>query len=379
MALAFWKMRRELLRIYFQAERVLMANLVEPVRQSVYDRAWPKQISLHEGARPLGNRVALYILYQPNGLLRSTLFTLDHLAQQGFDSVVVTNSPLSQEDRTAVGARAALIVERRNIGYDFCAYRDGLRVLKERGVTPERLILMNDSTWFPLREADDTLARMEAAGADMIGHVFKTESLQNRGLDHVESHLLMFSRRAITHPAFAGFWDGYRMSDNRVTTIARGEKRLTQSFLAGGLKAEGLLSADKILKTLDALDDAELLDVMGQIVHHREDARAYCASLRQRAVASLPWRADFLSWTERELSNSLQHLLSVTFIEPAMRLGGMGFVKKANEKRHHLARVKVLESVDKGRLPPLQKDVETEMRNMVSHWVTPIENWRKPG
>lgn len=374
-----WKIRRELFRLRDQMVGGVTGALYDPPRQFLHDRSFGKHLRVTAGTRSFGTRIALFVLYQPAGIAASTQFALGHLASQGWSPLVVSNAPLSAPDRAMLAANAALVVERPNVGYDFGAYRDGLRIVAERGLRPERLILMNDSTWFPLRSSDDTLARMGASGADMIGHIFKTESTEKRGRNHVESHLLMFSGKALNHPAFAAFWRGYVMSDNRATTVLRGEKRLSQTMLSAGLRTEGLMSRERLLALLARLDDAGLRAAIGQIVHHRADTRAYCAGLLARPADNSSWRDAFLGWVSDVLSNSRQHLLSATFIEPAMRLGGLGFVKKADDRRHQLGRTKVLEAVDAGRLAPLQDDVRREMRQMVDSWVAPFDWRHQPG
>lgn len=363
-----WKVRRELHRIREQIAQAFLGRLYDPPRKLFYDMIFPRQFAIRPGQLAYGEKLAVVVLFQPSGLARSTFLTFDHLISQGYTPVAVSNAPLGDTDARAIAPRAALIVERPNAGYDFGAYRDGLRVLASRGVQSHRLVLLNDSTWFPLRDTDDTLARMEGLGADFAGHIFKTESAQKRGLDHVESHLLMFSERAQRSEAYRAFWADYVMSDARVWTIARGEKGLTQRMLGAGLKVRALLDRERLVQILERLDDPGLLTALAETVHHREDAEAFCSDLMRAAQAGTPWRGAFLGWVDRELQSSLQHLLSVTFVASAMRHGGLGFVKKARDRRHHLARMRVLELEAAGAIAPLHGDVRAEITSAVEGW-----------
>jgi hypothetical protein len=359
-----WKVRRELGRAGDDLLRALRGALWEPPRQWLHDRRDAARVQ--PGDMTLTGSVAVLVLYQPRGLAASVRLTLDHLAAEGWSVLAVSNAPLGATDAALVTERAALLVERPNIGYDFGAYRAGLRALAGLGHQPERLILMNDSTWFPLREGDDSLRRMEALGADMAGQIFKTE--EGRGRDHLESHLLMFSPAALAHPAFARFWAGYVMSDDRVTTIRRGEKGLSQSLMAAGLRVEGLIGRDSLLARLSGLDDDALRAVLGELVHHRDDARALCDGF---AAQGEGWRAGFLGWVEAALANSRQHLVATTFVAPAMRLCAMGFVKKTRDRRFHLARARVLELEAAGRIAPLHPSVRAEIAAAVAGWTPP--------
>ncbi len=357
-----WKVRRELNRAGSAMWRGLRGALIEPPRQWLYDLRSARAERQSTGTARLSDRVAVLVLFQPKGLAGSVRLTLDHLAAEGWSVVVVSNVALSASDAAMVTSRAAVLVERPNVGYDFGGYRAGLRLLDGLGHRPNRLILMNDSTWFPLREVDDTLRRMEALGADMTGHVFKTEDKERR--DHLESHLLMLSSQALAHPAWTQFWDSFIMSDDRVTTILRGEKGLSQALMFAGLKVEGLIARDSFLASLEGLTDPALRDVMANVVHHRPEAQAWCDALLQGAT----WRVGALGWVRQVLANSRQHLISATFIAPAMQLCGMGFVKKTRDRRFHLARIKVLELESAGRIAPLHPDVRGEIAALVRNW-----------
>lgn len=363
-----WKIRRELVRVRDQVWRGVTSTLYDPPRQFLYDRIAPRLVRVERGELSLTERVAVFVLYQPRGLLRSTHCTLEHLDANGWSIVVVTNAPLSGSDLANLRSRSSVIIERPNVGYDFGAYREGIRYLTRNGHRLDRLTLMNDSTWFPLRDDDDTLARMEASTADVVGQVFKTESTERRGHDHLESHLLMFGPEALQNPAFGDFWANYVMSDSRVTTIRNGEKGLSQELANAGLRLEGLLSREKFLMQLECLEDDELADVARNIVHHRRDADEYCASILRSMDDDISWRRSLIDWISNVLSNSRQHLISTTFVAPAMRYGGMGFVKKAKDIRFHLARQKVLEMEKMSMIAPLNDVVRAEIEEAIAAW-----------
>lgn len=362
-----WKFKRELNRIRLDVWRGLRGALIEPPRQWLYDRRAARHQRPVTGRGVLTERVAVLVLFQPKGLAGSVRLTLDHLVAQGWSVVVVSNAPLSHSDTEMVSERVALLLERPNVGYDFGGYRAGLRLLADMGHRPERLILINDSTWFPLREEDDTLKRMEALGAAMAGQIFRAE--QGRGRSHLESHLLMFSPEALAHPVWTRFWNRFVMSDDRVTTILRGEKGLSQALMSAGLRVFGLIGRESFLMCLERLPEPALRKVMADVVHHRPDAQAHCATLSQSDV----WQAGFLEWVNGVLANSRQHLVSVTFIAPAMQLCCMGFVKKTRDRRFHLARIKVLELEAAGHIVPLHPAVRAEIAAAVAKWTAPAE------
>ena len=202
------------------------------------------------GSAKFGSKLAIFVIFPPQGLAQSSVCTLNHLQHCGFSPVVIFNAPLIPEDLAQLTPILALIIELANFGYDFAAYRDGLRVVIAKGSTIKRLSFLKDGTWFPITSNDTTLYRREQSDCDMIGHIYKTEVFDDHGREHVESHLLMFSEKAVEHPAFLRFWQKYVMSNSKVKTIKNGEKRLSQCMMSAGLRVDGSFSKDSLVALL---------------------------------------------------------------------------------------------------------------------------------
>lgn len=365
-----WKIRREIKRIADQASRVT-ATARDGIRKPIYDATAPWRQKVTPGELALTDRVAVFVIFQPKGLSASILLTLRHLQQNRYSVLIVSNCPLRTEDRTTLAANAALVMERPNVGYDFGAYRDGIRHLWSLNHDLSRLVLMNDSTWFPLRCDDDSLARMEVLGADLAGHIFKTESEEKRGNDHVESHLLMISRRFWQSEDFRQFWSRYRMSDRRDNTIARGEKGFSQLALRRGWRVETLMGREWLLDVLHSLDDAALKTVFHHTIDSFTRRETDASHIRRMVARGEPWRDAYIAWTDKSLRNSMSFLLSAAFVMPALVYGRMGFAKKANDIRFHLAREELLDLEASGLIAPIDDTIRAEMAAVVRAWVPP--------
>lgn len=376
-----WKIRRELWRIREQLSMAISPAYIDRFRQWEYDRNLGSLLRQTPGALPLSARTAVLVLFQHKGLAPSIFLTLDHLAQEGWSVVIVSNCPLSQDDRARVADKSAHVIERPNIGYDFGAYREGWRWRQAQSSAPPlvRFIVMNDSSWFPLRMEDDSLRRMEALDADLTGHIFKTEDLEARGRDHVESHLLMLGPRALAHPAIQRFWADYRLRSHKAQTIAHGEKGISQTALRAGLTVRGLLDRETLLELMSTLPEAERLEALARTVMHRPEERALRAELLARAERGGDWSDEFLRWTDQNLRSSRQFLVSATFVHVALKHGKMGFLKKSNDRRFHLTRLAVLQGLADGTLSGIDSRVVAEIEAAVAAWTPPFD-WRaKPG
>ncbi len=368
-----WKIKRELFRLDHQ-----FRSLVEPVgaasRRLLYDTQKSASIDQLNGDLPVGEKIAVFVLFQPSGVAESVLRTLDTLIAAHWTPVIVSNAPLSPECWNQLREKTALALVRKNRGYDFGAYRDGLNLLTENSIEPAKLILMNDSTWFPLFEGDDVLERLEAKQTDFAGHIFKIEDINNRARDHMESHFVMIGPRLLSSDAFKQFWKNYTMSDSRDRTIEIGEKGLSQLVVHSEFEHDPLLSRRKLVDLLRGLSDEDLVDVFENLVHHLDDAKAEVDAIL-KSVPSAGWRERLCDWAFHELSHSLQHLLSVTFLYPAVKYGGLSYIKKSSERRFHLARQKLLQLEADGKIRPLDSVVRQEIEQAIEVWVPPYE-WR---
>lgn len=135
------------------------------------------------------------------------------------------------------------------------------------------------------------------------------------------------------------------------------------------------MGRQRLIDLLACLSDEALLDMLRNLALHNETGRHERDAWLSAAAQHRPWRSGFLDWASRELSNSRQHLLSATFIDPAIALGGMGFVKKSAERRFHLARLALMRSIATGRIAPLDPVVETEIQAAIRNW-RPPQDWR---
>lgn len=366
-----WKVRRELDRIRDKTVLFTSRTFHDPIRRPIYDLTahWWQQVT--KGALPLTDRVAVFVVFQPKGIAGSILMTLDHLRQNGFSVLVVSNGPLQPQDLATLSRKASLVLERPNVGYDFGAYRDGIRHLWALDHDISRLVLMNDSTWFPLRIGDDSLGRMEALDADLAGHIFRTEDETRPENDHVESHLLMISGAFAKSPEFREFWSGFRMSDHRSTTILVGEKGFTQMARRSGRRISTLMSREWLLGVLQELEEPSLRMVLNHTLDGFRNRQPDASRVRRVASAGQPWRKAYMDWTDTSLRNSRAFLLSAAFVMPALVYGGMGFFKKANDIRFHMARQKLLDLESGGMIPPLDDAVRAEIAQLVRSWVPP--------
>lgn len=274
-----WKVKRELARLRLQLAQWHWF-LFGTARRRAHDAARARLVTVTEGAAPLTPDVAILLCYQPGGVLTSFLAEVDHFRARGFAPVVVSNLPLSGKDLSALQSRAHLVIQRPNYGYDFGGYREGIKTLWDRGVTPRNLVIKNDSIWFPIWPDDDLLDRALADPADLWG-LYLNQSVRRGELAHLQSYFYRFSGRLCAAPEFREWWENLFLSDNKHAVIHQCEIKLTGWFRDRGFSTGSLVDTARLRAALLDLDEAALLQVL-----------AYQAQVETRIA---PWVAPILA------------------------------------------------------------------------------------
>ena len=129
----------------------------------------PNQIVLRwpEGDIPVGPRVCVYVHWDGAGDVREhVLHHVRSLAAAGVSVLFVTNSgrlrPAAME---ALKLICAGVLVRRNVGYDFGAWREGFEQLALPRPNTAMVLMANDSVYGPIRPLHDLLSRIDFAGA----------------------------------------------------------------------------------------------------------------------------------------------------------------------------------------------------------------------
>jgi len=355
-----WKIEREWRRLKSQASRGVR-NVYEPFIQRYHDENFARRVRVHAGRHAVSSRVAILLIWQRDELPDSLRLTLTTLKRAGFCTVVVSNTALLSETRDALVQLCVAVLERPNFGYDFGGYRDGVRFVQESFSDPETLIVMNDSTWFPLRDGDTTLHQLLDDPSPYKGLVNKQVVHKARQCKHLESHFLMFEKPVLAHPAFNAFWRDYRVSSDRYNTIRRGEYGISRAIVEAGFPMVGRIDPWKFERCINSLSPSDLRDVLCNAVPVNP-ARA------TEITAAIVEFSDDLLWRDRAASVISQqirreeHLITTAYIYAGLRFLEFPYLKKRQELLVTVSRRKAIEAVDAGRIAPFHPAVDSELR-----------------
>ncbi len=284
-----WIVKREFRRTLDQAKfPFLMASA--PVLRMMHDRSKSRTSRLTTGTQMRGPNVVLLLLYQPKGLLPSTFETCRHLAAKGFSCLIVSNAALSGDDRAALAPYCFEMLERRNYGYDFGGYRDGILHLLASPEPMEHLLVLNDSVWFPTLAHEDFLDHVLTQTTDLYGAVLAKRKRRDAE-DHLQSYAFAFNQAVVQSPAFANYWHNLPVSDNRRWTIRQCECKMTSYFRARGFSVGARWDFSDVVAAIGRLSDDDLVALLQSDANRRQNRAKIVAPLIARR-GQPGWRSE---------------------------------------------------------------------------------------
>lgn len=191
--------------------------------------------------------VILFVVYAPKSFLMYERY-FQMLEKLNYKIVAISNGTLNSDFVEKFNDKVVFMGERANIGRDFGTYKEFIRLLRHKNVTPNNLIICNDSVFANLKQKDnrfvDFLIKNEKE--DFVG---VAEYMWKPGY-HVQSYFLKFSHNVLNAPNFIKFWNNFLISDDRRLNIHNGEIKLSASILKDGFKPVVFLSTDNVINKI---------------------------------------------------------------------------------------------------------------------------------
>lgn len=328
------KTKRELMRIGSPIRSWVM-NMYEPYLRWRHARTKSKSLNLSANtAHVFTGKVAVYLVYQPAGLLPSTWLTLEHLKRKGYSTLLVSNTGLLPDDIARVMPLCWQIMQRPNFGYDFGGYQDGILHVIEGKHSIAQMIVLNDSIWFPLCRNCDFLDRMESSASGFVG-AFQLEptrditKMKGKKRPFMGSFFWHFKQPVLASHAFFSFWRNYKATSSKYATIRRGERRFTHHMQDEGINGEAMYSRllfDRWLKNCHGYDVRKTLHELNTT---DPTLSARKESLLKNYQPNTDWevQAKDLAW----LITASQNIMATAPIFMVRDLG-LPFIKKSTDE-----------------------------------------------
>ncbi len=256
MHIPLWKVKREIKRLFAQINQIPWLMFSSTIRKT-YDKRTERLVRFIKGEQAFGDNVAIFLIFQPKGVERSTFVTLKHLIANGFTPIVVSNARLDEQDIERLKKFTQTIIQRPNFGYDFGGYRQGMMYVLEQKLDLDNILVLNDSIWFPIKPNCEFLAEVKSQNIDLYGMVINNQyKLSKR--HHVQSYFFNFKRTVIESEDFSKYWINLFLSNNKNAVIRQCEIKMTDYFRSRGFSIGAKYSVDDIYKVLPSLSPSEL-------------------------------------------------------------------------------------------------------------------------
>lgn len=281
--------------------------------------------SFVDGAVAQGQKIAIYLIFPRLGVSENHLHSLRYLRDMGYSPYVVANLPLTPVDHARLRPVTWRIMQRQNFGYDFGGYRDAILDLAAQLHHLHRLVLLNDSTWFPLSGRLNWLqiaqdSDCDLFGANKYGDLVKPKAEQFATAEwrvdpkspklHYGSFAMSFGPAILRSAGFMRFWRRLRISNGKWRSIRRGEVGLSRWAIGAGFRHGALSDHSQMNHVLTAMPLADFDRLWADFLRNKTD---FFDRLSPQSLTNRHLRQKFLEMAIAHLG--AEYLLPRWFIE----------------------------------------------------------------
>ena len=249
-----------------------------------YDNFLAKFKKIYSGNLLQNKNIVIFLIFPDCGLSKSHLRTLRYFIKNNFTPLVVSNFPISKKDKNMLLQNCWTLIERKNYGHDFGGYRDGILFLSEKIKDLDKLILINDSTWFPIIDDNSFIDFIDNSNLDFISAtshygfkrlrlpltkngLYKPQFNFNNKNFHYASYVLSFSKKILKDKSFFKFWKNLRLSGAKNIVVRRGEIGLTQFVVKNRKYSHGsFINSKKLEEILKTFSKEVLLKISRETI-----------------------------------------------------------------------------------------------------------------
>ena len=212
-------------------------------------------------------RAGIFLFYDPEGKVDDYILGCLGSLQQHMDYLlVVSNSPLDETNRKRLESVSSEVMERKNVGYDVGAYRDGLRHLGWDHLGDyDELVLFNYTFFAPIHPWAGLFERTDKWDTDFWGitehdevrpHPFLPKLVMPR---HIQSHWIAVRSSLSATKDWRTYWEDMPPIESYNDSIQWHESRFTGYFNALGYRHEVAYNVDDYPSANPVFDNASLL------------------------------------------------------------------------------------------------------------------------
>lgn len=186
-------------------------------------------------------RICFFVHYDKDQMIsEEDLLYLKELKKVANEIVFITNSGVIEDEKLKLNGITELLYSRENVGYDFGAWKDGLKWYGYEKLDKfEQLLLVNNSVFPPLFDLNFMFDEMELKNKDFWG-VTKHEYVKYLPMlgkfcpEHIQTYFVVFNSKVFKSVYFKNFWETIEYQKNFQETVKYCEVLFTEYFKKNG-------------------------------------------------------------------------------------------------------------------------------------------------
>ena len=183
-------------------------------------------------------RLLLYVHFNKfNSISEHVLYQLEKMRPHFNKVVFISNSHISQaQEQDLKKTLVDEILLRKNIGFDFAAWRDGMKLVGfEELKSYDSITLMNDTCFGPLWDLEPIYQKFEKD--EQVDFWGMTNFRQTKDFpEHIQSYYLSFKKNVVNSTVFQDFWQQIQDYTNVQDVIEHYETQVTTNLTQAGFR-----------------------------------------------------------------------------------------------------------------------------------------------
>lgn len=168
----------------------------------------------------------------------STRRLLSGLKSNGFDVYLVWNGAISQRTIDLALPECVQVIRRKGRGFDWAGYKHVFNRLGQDSAYDEAGLYLSNDSFFYFEEVENSISQLLDLPGDVKGMVFNKEIYP-----HLVGANVYLSANARKSPHVVSFWNNFKPSWDKRTTIFKGEIEHFRKIAKSGLQISVLTSS----------------------------------------------------------------------------------------------------------------------------------------
>jgi len=200
-------------------------------------------------------KIIFYAHYDKNNIIsEQDKESIINFSKFSKELIFVTNSNLSDDEISNIKPYTSKIIKRKNKGFDFAAWRDGLIQYGFKNLSNfDQLILINNSVLSPIYNMNNIFNKMNNKNIDFWGITLFPELSDGSYLkkekisEHIQSYFQVFNKNVFTNNIFIEFWKSVKNIATLKSVISLYESELTSILKKAGFKYSVLIEETRFI------------------------------------------------------------------------------------------------------------------------------------